>query len=94
MGDGIERAESLLREIATELVRLPLDDRARPLHLRVLSLKGEVSSWSRTPPPPSNVEAVLDTLRLLRAHVLEVRATSEVRIGAAHRMPRRAGGAR
>jgi hypothetical protein len=81
VGNEIASAEALLREIATELVSLPLDERARPFHLRVLALKQVVSAWSRVAPPEENVDAMLDTLRALRAEVLDVRATtSEVRL--------------
>jgi hypothetical protein len=81
--EAITSAEALLREIATELVSLPMDERARGLHVRVLGLKRTVSAWSSSesdPPPRVDVETTLTTLRALHDEVYAVRSTSEVRL--------------
>jgi hypothetical protein len=83
--DDIANAESLLREIATELVSLPLDERARGLHLRVLGLKRVVSGWAQEPPQRAHLESTLGSLHALRTEVGEVRSTSEVRLRATAR---------
>jgi hypothetical protein len=80
VNEAVPSAETLLREIATELVRLALDERSRPLHLEVLALNRVVSSWPAAPPRPEAYDAMLDALRVLRAKVDEVRSVSEVRM--------------
>jgi hypothetical protein len=76
----LANAELLLREIAHELVSIPLDERARGLHLRVLALKRTVSAWSSQPPELATSEATFAELRALHTEVCEVRSTSEVRL--------------
>jgi hypothetical protein len=82
---GIDDAESLLREIATELVSLPLDERSRPLHLKILALKRAASEWSANTPSVASVDSMLSDLRVLRAQVLDVRGSSQVRMTSASR---------
>jgi len=88
VNDLTTSADSLLREIATELVKLPLDGRSRPLHLKALALKQVVLRWSGSP-PPGEFDAMLDELRLLQAQVLEIRRTSGVRLHPTRPAPRR-----
>jgi hypothetical protein len=78
VGDEVGQAGSLLREIATALAKLPLDERASPLHLRVLALRRVVSDWAQTPPSAAHVESVLESLRVLQVHVAAIRPTSGV----------------
>ncbi len=80
-------AEELLREIATDLMRVPIDERTRGLHVRALSLKRVVMSWSRLSPPEDNVVAMIDTLDALRIEVLALRSTSEVRLRSTFERP-------
>ena len=72
----VAEAESLLREIAIGLVRLPFDETASPLHLRVLALRPIIVRWLAEPPTRSRLEVVLESLRVLRARVLEMRAAA------------------
>jgi hypothetical protein len=76
----VATAEELLREIATDLIRMPVDDRARHMHLKALALKRVVMGWSRQPPPEENLLAMMDALHALRIEVLDLRSTSEVRL--------------
>jgi hypothetical protein len=86
MSGDLSRAEILLREIVMELVSLPLDDRARRLHLKVLAMKQVISGWSRQPPPDANREAMVEALEALRLDVLDIRSTtSEVRLRSTQR---------
>jgi hypothetical protein len=78
--DDIANAEALLREIAHELVTLPLDEHARHLHLRVLSYKRLVTTWGSEPPDLAVLETTLTALRALHEEVSAVRSTSEVRL--------------
>ena len=85
LGRDVATAEALLRDIVLELVRLPLEERARQLHLTALALKQTVSGWSRQPPPDASREAMHDALEALRREVLDLRgATSEVRLRPMH----------
>jgi hypothetical protein len=76
----VATAEELLREIATDLIRMPVDERARHMHLKALALKRVVMGWTRQSPPDENVRAMIDTLHALRIEVLDLRSTSEVRL--------------
>jgi hypothetical protein len=80
VGDDLAKAGSLLREIATELAALPLDERSAPLHQKLLALRRVVSDWARQPPPAALLEAALDSLRSLQAQVGELRAVSGPRL--------------
>ena len=82
----LANAELLLREIVHELVSIPLDERARGLHLRVLALKRTVSAWSTTPPELAAAESTFAELRALHTEVCDVRSTSEVRLRATDRI--------
>jgi hypothetical protein len=57
----IERAEALLHDIATTLLRLPMHGHVRDLHVRALRLKHRVSSWTAQVPD----RAAHDTMREL-----------------------------
>ncbi len=80
-------ADELLREIATDLIRVPVNERTRRLHLKALALKQVVMGWAAVPPSNESVDAMLDTLRALRIEVLEVRSNSEVRLRSTFRGP-------
>lgn len=85
MSHRVATAEELLRDIATDLIRVPtVDEGARKLHLKALALKRVVMGWARQAPPEENVEAMLDTLRALRIEVLQLRSTSQVRLRSTH----------
>jgi len=83
----VATAEELLREIATDLLRVQVDERARGLHLKALTLKRVVMSWSEQVPVEGSVEAMLFTLRALRIEVADLRSTSQVRIRSTFRGP-------
>ncbi len=85
MGSELAEAESILREIAVELGRLPMDERVGPIHLRALALKRVVSDWSKNAPSVEHAASVLESLRLTRAQVHDVRATSHVRLSSIDR---------
>jgi hypothetical protein len=57
----VARAEALLHDIATMLLRLPMHGHIRELHVRALRLKQRVSGWTAQVPEP----AVHDTVREL-----------------------------
>jgi hypothetical protein len=76
----VTTAEELLREIATDLMRVAIDERTRGLHLKALALKRVVMGWSRVPPSVESVSAMIDTLDALRVEVGALRGTSEVRL--------------
>jgi hypothetical protein len=76
----VAAAEELLREIATDLIRMRVDERARLMHLKALALKRVVMGWLGQPPPDETLQAMLDALRALRAEVIDLRSTSEVRL--------------
>jgi hypothetical protein len=80
-------ANELLREIATDLIRVPVNERTRRLHLKALALKQVVMGWSRQHPSNESVAEMLGTLSALRTEVLEVRSTSEVRLRSTFRGP-------
>ena len=80
MSHDVAAAEELLREIATDLIRMRVDERARQMHLKALALKRVVMGWMGQSPPDENLHAMLDTLRALRTEVLDHRSTSEVRL--------------
>jgi hypothetical protein len=83
----VTTAEELLREIATDLMRVPIDERTRGLHLKALALKRVVMGWSGLVPPPENVSAMIETLDALRVEVVALRSTSEVRLRSTYRPP-------
>lgn len=58
------RAALLLRSIAEELLRVPLDVSTRALHLRALAMKREVALWRADSP---SCEARKDALKELTA---------------------------
>ena len=80
VADDVACAATLLREIAIELANLRLDERAAPLHLKVLALNRVVPDWTRELPSAAHLDAVLHSLRLLQVQVNEVRAVSGVRL--------------
>ena len=80
-------ADELLREIATDLIRVPVNERTRRLHLRALALKQVVMSWAHVAPSNESVDAMLEALAALRVEVLEVRSNSEVRLRSTFRGP-------
>jgi hypothetical protein len=71
-------------------VRLPLDERSRPLHLEALALNRVVSSWLAAPPAEEMRTSVYDALCVLRARVDEIKSVSEVRLRSTYRPPSRA----
>jgi hypothetical protein len=76
--DDFASVRSLLREIVTDLAKLPLDERASPLHLKVLALRRVVSDWEREAPATAHIDAMLEELRVLKAKVGAIRPTSGV----------------
>jgi hypothetical protein len=89
VGGRVVEAESLLRAIATDLERMPLDERTGPLHLRVLALKRVVTDWSVSEPAEPHATSVMDSLQTLRSQVLEMRrTTSGVRVRSTTPLPR------
>ena len=61
-----ERAEALLYDLASKLVRVPLGPRTREVHLRALTLKREVARWRDAPPAEAARRATLDELVALQ----------------------------
>ena len=81
-------ADELLREIATDLMRVPVNEQSRRLHLKALALKQVVMGWARQPPSNETIDAMLGTLSALRTEVLQMRAiSSEVRLRSTYRGP-------
>jgi hypothetical protein len=78
-------ADELLREIATDLMRVPVNERTRRLHLKALALKQEIKGWSFVAPTAEIVDAMHEALRTLRIEVLDARSNSEVRLRSTHR---------
>jgi hypothetical protein len=59
LGADQRRAERLLSELAKELLRVPVDEHTRVLHLRALALKRAVMGWPDAQPPQSIRHAVV-----------------------------------
>ena len=63
-----ERAETLLAELAGALMRVPVDEQTRTLHLRALSLKRDVMQWhEKRPEEPVRRSVVEEILSMHEA---------------------------
>ena len=61
----IERAETILHDIAVELRFVALARQAAPLHVRALALKRDVAHWTETAPPePQRLATIEELLEL------------------------------
>jgi hypothetical protein len=62
------RAETLLAELAGALMRVPVDERTRILHLRALSLKRVVMQWHvEQPEEPARRSVVAEIVSMHEA---------------------------
>ncbi len=61
----IQRAESMLYDVAVALKRLRLDESTRGVHLRALDLKRAVGRWRSEEPTPEDRSSVLEEIRQL-----------------------------
>ncbi|HVH40821.1 MAG TPA: hypothetical protein VM925_00715 [Labilithrix sp.] len=61
----IDHAERSLFDLASQLRRIPLESKTKPLHLRALELKREVASWRGRVPDLRTRAAVLDEIEQL-----------------------------
>jgi hypothetical protein len=66
-----QRAEALLHDLATKLVRVPLGPRTRGVHLRALALKRELGTWASAPPPEDRRRAIVEELIDLQRQAAE-----------------------
>jgi hypothetical protein len=62
----IDRAEALLHDIATILLRLPMHGHVRDLHVRALRLKQRVSSWTAQVPDRATHDTMKELVELHR----------------------------
>jgi hypothetical protein len=54
--------EALLFRLATDLLRLPFEDRTRKLHIRALELKRLLGQWARAAPSDAERRAARDEI--------------------------------
>jgi hypothetical protein len=73
-----ERAEALLHDIATMLLRLPMHGHVQQLHLRALRLKQRVSGWSGQVPDATVQDTIGELVELDR----EARDVGRLRLAA------------
>jgi hypothetical protein len=66
-----KRAEELLFDLASKLVRVPLGPRTRDVHLRALALKRVVGTWHSDPPDEAGRRAVIEELLMLHKTAAE-----------------------
>jgi hypothetical protein len=62
----VERAEALLHDIATMLLRLPMHGHVQELHVRALRLKQRVSGWTGQVSDPTAEETMSELVDLHR----------------------------
>ena len=62
----VHRAEMLLFELATELRRLPVEERTRALHVRALELKHSLGRWPEDQPDDPARRAFCDEVIALQ----------------------------
>jgi hypothetical protein len=62
----VERAEALLHDIATMLLRLPMHGHVRDLHVRALRLKRRVSGWTAQVPDRTAHDTMTELVELHR----------------------------
>ena len=62
----IERAEALLHDIATMLLRLPMHGHVPELHVRALRLKRRVSGWRAQVPDRAAHDTMKELVELHR----------------------------
>jgi hypothetical protein len=61
----IERAQTILHDIAVELRFVTFARQAAPLHVRALALKRDVAHWSElAPPEPQRLATIEELLEL------------------------------
>lgn len=64
--EDLRRAEAILHELALVLLRVPVGEQSRELHLRALALKRDVTRWHLWMPDEAVRHAVLDELLRLQ----------------------------
>jgi hypothetical protein len=67
----IARAEALLRDIARELLRRPMEGPARELHLRALRFKRTMAHWTDDVPDAA-IRQTIDELLTLHRQACEM----------------------
>jgi hypothetical protein len=67
--EDLRRAEAVLHELALVLLRVPVDEHTRDLHLRVLRLKRDIARWHSRMPDESARRTVLNELARLQQEV-------------------------
>jgi hypothetical protein len=67
--DDLRRAEAVLHELALVLLRVPVDEHTRDLHLRVLRLKRDIARWHSRMPDESARRTVINELARLQQEV-------------------------
>ena len=76
------RAEALLAELATDLCRVPVDERTGALHLRALALKRHVMRWPEDHPDEAVRRAVVDEVLAMQRETRDwMRLTASRRLG-------------
>ncbi len=73
----IARAEALLRDVARELLRRPMEGPARDLHLRALRYKRTMANWTDDV-PDAVVRQTIDELLALHQHACEMSPANDL----------------
>jgi hypothetical protein len=76
MKRNVADAQKLLLETATELMRLPLDEVSRPMHVKLLELRRAIAVLPDEPESSTHLERELHELRRLHAEVRRLRAAA------------------